>query len=144
MASERVCDPRNSRPDSELPPSSVSARSKPPSAQERTTRSPRRSSFAEKLLSALEHPLPDVRERAAVFLGSVGGPEVRETLLSLAQGAADPYLAEAALRGLRAHERAWPALPAVDWMSFTRPGHSVVVRLRAMDFLNEDRRSATE
>ena len=100
--------------------------------------------YADKLLAALEHPLPEVRERAAVFLGSVGGPEARGPLLSLASEAADPYLAEAALRGLRAHERAWPDLPPIDWVPFTRPGHSIVVRVRAMEFLDEDRRSGVK
>lgn len=98
--------------------------------------------YADKLLAALEHPLPEVRERAAVFLGSVGGPEARSRLLSLASEAPDPYLAEAALRGLRIHERAWPGLPPVDWISFTRPGHSIIVRVRAMEFLDENRRDA--
>jgi hypothetical protein len=43
-------------------------------------------SYEEKLWSALRHPIGDVRERAAVLLGKVCGPDARRSLLVLAEG----------------------------------------------------------
>jgi HEAT repeat protein len=141
MASEKGSDSATRYPTHFPPSSALPSALRPP--VRRNEESPELL-FADKLLAALEHPLPEVRERAAVFLGSVGGPEARGPLLSLAKESPDAYLAEAALRGLRAHEHAWPELERIDWVSFTRPGHSIIVRVRAMEFLNEDRQSAAK
>lgn len=91
--------------------------------------------YAEKLLGALGHPIGEVRERAARLLGDVGGPEAREPLELLAGESPDPYLAAAALWGLKTLLERHPDLEPVDWKAFAGPDRPITVRVAAAEIL---------
>lgn len=60
-----------------------------------------RSSYEEKLISALQHLEPTVPLRAAVILGELGSLAAVEPLIDLAPSVKDPYIQEAAVEALR-------------------------------------------
>ncbi len=91
--------------------------------------------YEEKLLAALDHPVTEVRERSALLLGAVAGPEAYEPLLSRARATRDPFLAAAALRGLAALLRRHPSLPRVDWRAFDSSDVPLLVRFAAEEIL---------
>lgn len=98
--------------------------------------------YEAKLLAALRHPMTQVRERAALLLGAVGGLEVFDTLLACAEDEVDSWRAASALRGLDALLKRFPKVPAVDWKLFTDPERTLAVRFAAQEILAESRRHA--
>ena len=92
--------------------------------------------YAVKILTALGHPIGDVRERAARLLGEVGGPDTREILLQVADDGRDPYRARCALHGLARLIERFPDLPPVDWARFTRAERPISVRIAAVEILD--------
>jgi hypothetical protein len=96
-----------------------------------------RQSYERKLWIALKHPNGEVRQRAAVLLGEVSGPDARGPLLVLAEAECDPYLAAAALKGLQSltHRH---ALQSIDWRHFAQPGHPLPVRFTAVQILKNE------
>lgn len=91
--------------------------------------------YETKLLAALRHPMTQVRERAALLLGVVGGLEVFDTLLACAEDEVDPWRAAAALRGLDALLKRFPKARGVDWKRFTDPERALAVRFAAQEIL---------
>lgn len=96
--------------------------------------------YQAKLQRALNHPIGEVRERAATLLGEVAGPAVRSVLLDLVLQEKDVYLAAAALKALARLQKRCPGLPSIDWRSFTAPTYPLLVRVAAL----EVRRSGSE
>lgn len=92
-------------------------------------------SYPEKLLAALDHPIGDVRERAAKLLGEVGEREAREPLIRIATESRDKYLAATALESLAMLLERFPDLPPVDWTEFAKPGRPITVRIAAVEIL---------
>ena len=87
--------------------------------------------YEEKLVAALAHPMTHVRERAALLLGAMGGPNAFGHLMRQARITDDQYVAAAALRGLEALRVRHPDLPPVDWKSFAGPESPLLVRFAA-------------
>jgi hypothetical protein len=94
-------------------------------------------SYEEKLRKAREHPIGEVRERAAVLLGKAGRPDAHGPLLLLAETESDPYLAAAALKGLQflTHRH---RIELIDWKHFSRSGHPLPVRVAAVQILKAE------
>lgn len=97
-------------------------------------------SYEEKLVAALAHPMTHVRERAALLLGAIGGPDAFGHLMQRARATYDPYVAAAALRGLEALRVRHPDLPPVDWKSFAGPEFSLLVRFAAEEIASREPR----
>jgi HEAT repeat protein len=97
-------------------------------------------SYEEKLVSALTHPLTHVRERAALLLGAIGGPEAFEHLMRRARATGDPFVAAAALHGLEALRVRHPDLPPVDWRSFAGPESPFLVRFAVDEIASREPR----
>ena len=91
--------------------------------------------YAVKLLGALDHPVTEVRERAALLLGAIAGPEAYEPLRRRARSSLDPFVAAAALQGLFTLLQRHPSLPTVDWRSFMSPERPFLVRIAAEEIL---------
>jgi HEAT repeat protein len=100
--------------------------------------------YTEKLLSALEHPIGEVRERAATLLGEVAGQEARDPLTRLAAKSSDPYLAAAALWGLYRLSERHPKMEPVNWRDFTAPDRPITVRAAAVEICRRLARSGGE
>lgn len=89
--------------------------------------------YPRKLLAALNHPIGEVRERAAEILGEVGGREAYEPLIRIATESNEPYLAATALESLARLLLRFPDLPSVDWTQFARPERPITVRVAAVE-----------
>jgi HEAT repeat protein len=89
--------------------------------------------YATKLLAALDHPIGEVRERAAQILGEVGERDAREPLIRIATESRDPYLATTALKSLARLLERFPDLPPIDWTQFVRPELPITVRVAAIE-----------
>ncbi len=89
--------------------------------------------YARKLLTALDHPVGEVRERAAELLGEVGGREAYEPLIRIAAEGGEPYLAATALESLARLLLRFPDLPPIDWTQFAGPDRPIPVRVAAVE-----------
>jgi hypothetical protein len=79
--------------------------------------------YEEKLIAALQGPLPDRRVLAAQILGRIRSRKAVETLEAIARDPADPYLAAAAAHALASID---PEFPCVS--ELTRGGPALVRR----------------
>lgn len=79
--------------------------------------------YEEKLIAALQGPLPDRRVPAAQILGRIRSRKAVETLAAIAGDRADPYLAAEAARALASID---PELPCVS--ELVRGGPALVPR----------------
>ena len=89
--------------------------------------------YSRKLLGALNHPIGEVRERAAELLGEVGGREAYGPLIRIATESDEPYLAATALESLTRLLPRFPDLPPLDWTQFAKPDRPITVRVAAVE-----------
>lgn len=89
--------------------------------------------YPRKLLAALSHPIPEVRERAAELLGKIGERDAYEPLIRIAAESGEPYLAATALESVASLLLRFPDLPSIDWTQFARPDQPITVRVAAVE-----------